>query len=268
MSFGYGARSVLDAVDVAVGPGEIVGLIGPNGAGKSTLVRLLAGIVRPGRGVVRLDGRPLADWSRVERARRIALVPQDPRVEFPYTVLEVALMGRAPHLPPLALPRGRDLEIVREVLERLEVAHLAARRIDALSGGERQRVFLARALAQQPAVLLLDEPTTHLDLRHQTGLHDDRAPALPPGRSGRPLGPARPEPRGRVLRSARAPRGRPGRVRGASRRRPRGGHAGGRVRHARVGGPSRRHGGAGGAAAARRRVTTGRPRLLVHAHPC
>jgi iron complex transport system ATP-binding protein len=170
--FGYGARAVLDGIDLAVGPGEIVGLIGPNGAGKSTLVRALAGIVRPGRGVVRLDGRPLADWTRVERARRIALVPQDPRVEFPYTVLEVALMGRAPHLSALALPRGRDLDIVRGVLERLEVADLEARRIDELSGGERQRVFLARALAQQPAVLLLDEPTTHLDLRHQTGLHD------------------------------------------------------------------------------------------------
>ena len=172
VSFEYGHRAVLDAVDLAVGPGEIVGLIGPNGAGKSTLVRVLAGIIRPSRGVVRLDGRPLAEWTRVERARRVALVPQDPRVEFPYTVLEVARMGRAPHLPALALPRGRDLEIVRGVLERLEVAHLEARRIDELSGGERQRVFLARALAQQPAVLLLDEPTTHLDLRHQTGLHD------------------------------------------------------------------------------------------------
>src|SRR5262249_57198669 len=113
VSFEYSARHVLDAVDLEVGPGEIVGLIGPNGAGKSTLVRVLAGIIRPARGLVRLDGRPLSEWTRVERARRVALVPQDPRVEFPYTVLEVALMGRAPHLPALALPRGRDLPSLR-----------------------------------------------------------------------------------------------------------------------------------------------------------
>ncbi len=170
--FGYGGRTVLDGVDLAIRPGEIVGLIGPNGAGKSTLVRLLAGILRPAAGTVRLAGRPLAAWTRAERARRLALVPQDPSVEFPYTVLEVVLMGRSPHLPTLALPGRRDLAIARTALARLEVADLEARRMDELSGGERQRVFLARALAQEPAVLLLDEPTTHLDLRHQTQLHD------------------------------------------------------------------------------------------------
>jgi len=170
--FRYGPRTVLDGVDLAVAAGEMVGLIGPNGAGKSTLVRLLAGIERPAEGIVRLDGRPLTAWTRAERARRVALVPQDPRVEFPYTVLEVVLMGRSPHLSALALPGRRDLEIARAALARLEVAELEARRMDELSGGERQRVFLARALAQEPAVLLLDEPTTHLDLRHQTQLHD------------------------------------------------------------------------------------------------
>jgi iron complex transport system ATP-binding protein len=171
-SFRYGPRTVLDRVDLAVAAGEMLGLIGPNGAGKSTLVRLLAGIERPAEGIIRLDGRPLAAWSRAERARRVALVPQDPRVEFPYTVLEVVLMGRSPHLSALALPGRRDLEIARAALARLEVDALEARRMDELSGGERQRVFLARALAQEPAVLLLDEPTTHLDLRHQTQLHD------------------------------------------------------------------------------------------------
>jgi iron complex transport system ATP-binding protein len=171
-SFRYGPRTVLDGVDLAVAAGEMVGLIGPNGAGKSTLVRLLAGIEHPDGGIVRLDGRPLTAWTRAERARRVALVPQDPRVEFPYTVLEVVLMGRSPHLSTLALPGRRDLEIARAALARLEVGELEARRMDELSGGERQRVFLARALAQEPAVLLLDEPTTHLDLRHQTQLHD------------------------------------------------------------------------------------------------
>ncbi len=172
LRFEYGGRAVLEGVSVAIEPGEMLGLIGPNGAGKSTLVRLLAGIARPAEGVVRLDGRPSSTFTRTERARRVALVPQDPHVEFPYTVLEVVLMGRSPHLSPLALPGRRDLDIAHGALARLEVADLEARRMDELSGGERQRVFLARALAQEPAVLLLDEPTTHLDLRHQTQLHD------------------------------------------------------------------------------------------------
>ncbi len=170
--FAYGGRQVLDGVDVGVEAGEIVGLIGPNGAGKSTLVRLLAGVLRPAGGTVRLHGRPIADWKPALRAREVALVPQDPAVDFPYTVLEVVLMGRAPHLPPLALPRRHDLALARAALARLDMADLEARRIDELSGGERQRVFLARALAQDPRILLLDEPTTHLDLRHQTQLHD------------------------------------------------------------------------------------------------
>src|SRR4029453_1632519 len=170
--FTYGAHTVLDGVDVTIEAGEMLGLIGPTGAGKPTRGPPLAGIVRAAEGVVRLDGRPVSAWTRAERARRIALVPQDPRVEFPYTVLEVVLMGRSPHLSALALPGRHDLDVARAALSRLEVADLEARGMDELSGGERQRVFLARALAQEPAVLLLDEPTTHLDLRHQTQLHD------------------------------------------------------------------------------------------------
>jgi iron complex transport system ATP-binding protein len=172
LRFGYDRRVVLDGVGLTLAPGEIVGLIGPNGAGKSTLVRILAGILRPAAGTVQLAGRPLGDWSRAERARRLALVPQDPRVEFPYTVLEVVLMGRSPHLPTLALPGAHDLAVARAALAALEVGELETRHMEELSGGERQRVFLARALAQEPAALLLDEPTTHLDLRHQTQLHD------------------------------------------------------------------------------------------------
>jgi iron complex transport system ATP-binding protein len=168
----HGTRRVLDGVDVALAPGEVVGLIGPNGAGKSTLVRCLAGLLRPAVGTVTLEGRPLAAWPRREIARRLALVPQDPHLEFPYTVLEVALMGRAPHHTALALPGAEDVAVARAALARLDVADLAARPLDRLSGGERQRVFLARALAQEPRILLLDEPTTHLDLRHQTQLHE------------------------------------------------------------------------------------------------
>jgi iron complex transport system ATP-binding protein len=172
VSFAYGRRPVLRAVDLAVAPGELVGVIGPNGGGKTTLVRLLAGVRRPDAGVVRLDGRPLGDLTRRELARRLAVVPQDPSIEFPFTALEVVLMGRAPHLPGLALPRAGDVEIARAAMARLDVAEVEDRPLDQLSGGERQRVLLARALAQAPDVLLLDEPTTHLDLRHQVGIYD------------------------------------------------------------------------------------------------
>jgi iron complex transport system ATP-binding protein len=168
----YGRGPVLDGVCLAVGAGEIVGVIGPNGSGKTTLVRLLAGVLRPQAGHVTLDGARLDALPRREIARRLAVVPQDSALEFPFTALEVVLMGRAPHLPPLAFPRARDLAIAREAMTRLEVTAVEDRTLLQLSGGERQRVLLARALAQQPRVLLLDEPTTHLDLRHQTGIYD------------------------------------------------------------------------------------------------
>ena len=172
LRFAYGPRPVLDDVSFAIGPGELVGVIGPNGAGKTTLVRLLAGVLSPIGGSVRLAGRPLSEYRRREVARRLAVVPQDAHVDFPFTALEVVLMGRAAHLPPLGFPRARDLTVARAAMQRLEVAHIEDRPLDRVSGGERQRVLLARALAQEPDVLLLDEPTTHLDLRHQAGIHD------------------------------------------------------------------------------------------------
>ena len=172
LTFAYDGRTVLRAVDLAVAPGELVGVIGPNGAGKTTLVRILAGVTPPSAGRVVLGDRPLAAWPRRERARALALVPQDPRVEFPFTALEVVLMGRAPHLTGLGFAGADDVRRARAALARLGLDGLEARHLDALSGGERQRVFLARALAQDPVVLLLDEPTTHLDLRHQTEILD------------------------------------------------------------------------------------------------
>jgi len=168
----YDGVTVLGGVDVVIAPGELVGLIGPNGAGKTTLVRVLAGVTRPSAGRVVLGERPLDSWSRRERARIIGLVPQDPRVEFPFTVLEVVLMGRAPHLTGLGFAGPDDVRRARGALARLGLDGVEARKLDTLSGGERQRVFLARALAQDPAVLLLDEPTTHLDLRHQAEILD------------------------------------------------------------------------------------------------
>ena len=172
VSFGYGARQVLRTVSLTLLPGEILGVIGPNGSGKTTLVRLLSGVLAPSAGTVRLAGRPLTAYRRREVARRLAVVPQDPTIDFPFTALEVVLMGRAPYLGTLGFPRARDLEIAREAMARLDVGGLEDRPLDRVSGGERQRVLLARALAQQASVLLLDEPTTHLDLRHQAGMHD------------------------------------------------------------------------------------------------
>jgi len=172
LSFAYDRGPVLADVSLTVAAGELVGVIGPNGGGKTTLVRLLSGVLAPDAGVVRLDGRPLAAYRRRDLARRLAVVPQDPTLEFPFTALEVVLMGRAPHLAALGFPRAGDVEIARVAMARLGVAEVEDRPLDHLSGGERQRVLLARALAQEPAVLLLDEPTTHLDLRHQVGIYD------------------------------------------------------------------------------------------------
>jgi len=172
VSFAYGRRPVLCGVDVAARAGEVTGVIGPNGCGKTTLLRVLAGVLAPQAGAVRLAGRPLAGYRRIEVARRLAVLSQDAAVAFPFTALEVVLMGRTPHLPALGFPGPRDLALARAAMARLDVADLEERPIDQLSGGERQRVLLARTVAQEPAVLLLDEPTTHLDLRHQAELLD------------------------------------------------------------------------------------------------
>ena len=163
---GYDGRSVLHDVSLEVAPGELLAIVGPNGAGKSTLLRILGGSLRPWQGKVDLLGAPLDSYPRREVARRMAFVSQDTPVAFSFTVLEVVLMGRAPHLGAMHFESRRDLALARDALSRLGVLDLAARSIQELSGGERRRVFLARAFAQEPRVALLDEPTAHLDLRH------------------------------------------------------------------------------------------------------
>jgi iron complex transport system ATP-binding protein len=159
-------RRLLDRVSLRVEPGEWLGVIGPNGAGKSTLLRALAGIGRF-RGHVELHGESLHGLDPRARARRVALVPQVPVVPAGIAVADYVLLGRTPHLGRFAVERRVDLDVVGEVLDVLQLRRFATRRVDSLSGGERQRVLIARALAQEAPILLLDEPTTALDIGHQ-----------------------------------------------------------------------------------------------------
>ncbi len=164
---GYGDRQVLRGVDLALDAPSMTALIGPNGAGKSTLVRCLAGLLPPSAGSVRLDGVELARLGRPAIARRIAVVPQLFETLFPLTVEEVVGLGRVARLGALGRARPEDRRAVAEATLDLGLGPLAARRIDSLSGGERQRAVIAMALAQEGDVLLLDEPTVHLDPAHQ-----------------------------------------------------------------------------------------------------
>jgi iron complex transport system ATP-binding protein len=166
-SFAYDGAPALADVTLSARAGEFVGLLGPNGAGKSTLVRLVAGLLAPASGAVRLAGLDPFTSARRTVARVCAFVPQEPRVAWPFTVREAVMMGRAPRQGLLAVASRFDRGAVDGALEACDLVHLADRRLDALSGGERRRVFFARALAQEPRVLLLDEPTAFLDLGHQ-----------------------------------------------------------------------------------------------------
>jgi ABC-type cobalamin/Fe3+-siderophores transport system ATPase subunit len=172
LSFSYrskhaAGRRVLSGVSIDVQPGTIVGLLGPNGSGKTTLVRILAGMLRPDSGTVVLDGTPVAQMPRRELARRIAVVPQETHTTFDFSVIDMVLMGRYPHLGPFELEGRDDLEIAREALRVTGTSSLEARSFATLSGGEKQRVVIAGALAQASDFLLLDEPTTALDLGFQ-----------------------------------------------------------------------------------------------------
>ncbi|MPY90464.1 MAG: ATP-binding cassette domain-containing protein [Luteitalea sp.] len=178
VSFSYRETLVVSDVSVRVGPGRVLGILGPNGAGKSTLLKLLAGILRPTAGVITLDGAPLASYSRRSLARRLAVVPQETHPAFDFSVLELALMGRYPHLDAFELEGMEDVALARAALETTGTAHLEGRAFATLSGGEKQRVVIASALAQLGnresgirnrgfELLLLDEPTSSLDLHYQ-----------------------------------------------------------------------------------------------------
>jgi iron complex transport system ATP-binding protein len=173
VTFRYDDKAVLEGVSIEVPSGGFVGVIGPNGSGKTTLLRLLAGTRKPQQGSVDLNGAPLGSLRRGEIARRLAVVPQETQLAFEYTVLEVVLMGRYPHLGAFEIEGPRDVEIARVALTSTGTLPLEQRPFSTLSGGEKQRVIIAAALAQvgsdsrSDAILLLDEPTAALDLKYQ-----------------------------------------------------------------------------------------------------
>ncbi len=165
VTFGYNrGRPVLHQVSFDIYPGTVTAVLGPNGAGKSTLLHLILGFYRPQAGSITLDGQPLSAYSRPALSRAISLVPQREYVPFEYSVLEYILLGRTPHLNFLEMPQERDLQAAWSALQRLGLESLATRRVNALSGGEHQLTLIGRALAQDARLLLLDEPSAHLDL--------------------------------------------------------------------------------------------------------
>ncbi len=164
--FCYQTVPVLEAITVSFDRGKLYGLIGPNGSGKTTLIDLLTATTRPFRGTVLLKNRPMTAYSRKAIARLVALVPQDFILGFDYTVFDVVLMGRHPHIPRFANPSVKDLAMVEDALEIMDIADLRDRVITDLSGGEKQRVVVARALAQDTEILVLDEATSNLDIHH------------------------------------------------------------------------------------------------------
>ncbi len=172
LDFTYETEPVLQDVSFTVGRGVFFVIIGPNGSGKTTLMRLLAGTLKSRPGQIEVLGRPIESFARRALARQMALVPQMQSLDFPFRVSEFVLMGRAPHLGVLGLEQAADFEIARQAMAFTSVEHLAARRMDQLSGGERQRILIARAICQQPQIILLDEPTAALDLAHQIQVMD------------------------------------------------------------------------------------------------
>lgn len=169
---GHGRRTVVRGLTLDIEPGTVTALVGPNGSGKSTLLMTLARVLRARGGDVLLDGRPIGSGSSVEVARRLAVLPQTAAVPAAATVREVVEQGRYPQLGPWAMLRRRADGAIRRALDLTGLTDLADRRLDTLSGGERQRAWIAMALAQETGILLLDEPTTYLDVRHQLDLMD------------------------------------------------------------------------------------------------
>lgn len=166
ISFSYESVKALENVDFEAKDGEVLGIIGPNGSGKTTLLRCINRVLNPKVGTVLIDEKDISKLDRREIARKIGVVPQHSTI-FPFTVFEVVLMGRFPHMKTFGGEKLNDFKVVKNAMELTGTLHLSQRLIDELSGGEMQRVMIARALAQEPDVLLLDEPTLHLDVNYQ-----------------------------------------------------------------------------------------------------
>jgi iron complex transport system ATP-binding protein len=170
--FSYPGREIFRELSLSLEEGEILALIGPNSSGKTTLLKLMDGLLQPQRGKVFLDGEELDRLSRSRVAKRVAVVPQETELPFSFTVAEIVLMGRAPYLGRFGWETRKDLDIAREAMALTDVAELEKRLFAELSQGEKQRVSMARALAQEPKVILLDEPASHLDINHQVEMHE------------------------------------------------------------------------------------------------
>jgi iron complex transport system ATP-binding protein len=169
ITFAYGDQPALRGVDVTLAAGEVVALLGPNGSGKSTLIKCLLGHLHAS-GTIEWDGKAISNWSRRQLARRVAYLPQSPAAESSQTVLDALRLGRSPYWSAFGLESPRDERVVRSVSAKLGLNDLFNRPMDELSGGQRQRVFVGRCLVQEPAAMLLDEPSAFLDLRHQVEL--------------------------------------------------------------------------------------------------
>jgi iron complex transport system ATP-binding protein len=172
LSHSYGKSPVLKNLTFSVRKGDFFVIIGPNGSGKTTLMKVISGLLIPRSGRLNILGRSVGNYTRKTLARTIAFVPQTIPVDFPFTVREVVLMGRSPYLGMLGLEQEKDLKIAQQAITFTGIEHLAHRKLDQLSGGEQQRVFIARAICQQPQIILLDEPTASLDLSHQIRIMD------------------------------------------------------------------------------------------------
>lgn len=167
LSMAFSTTPLFQGLDLDLKGGQFVGLIGPNGAGKTTLLKLVMGLLRPSAGQILLDGRALTDWTRRALSRQITLVPQETQLGFDFSVEEVVAMGRNPYLGRFQTPGPRDLKLIEAAMVHTGVQPFAERPLNTLSGGERQRVIIARAIAQETPILLLDEVTANLDLSHQ-----------------------------------------------------------------------------------------------------
>lgn len=171
-AYGDGKFPVLRDISFSIAEGEFFIIIGPNGSGKTSLLKLIAGIASSNQGEIDLLGKPLESHARRKLAHKLAMVPQLSYEDFPFTVMEIVLMGRSPHLGLLGIENDTDRQLAREAMRFTGIESLADRKLDQLSGGERQRVSIARAICQQPDIILLDEPTAALDLAHQVRIMD------------------------------------------------------------------------------------------------